>query len=179
MSGVYLRHRLSRDLDLVCGSLQDVRDLTRALPAVAQEAGVDVAIARDAGSFVRATLSHGVELDVVLEGSSDIEPPIQVEGIHVVSLADLRAAKLTCLLSRSEPRDLVDELFLDRAGFAPEKDLELASRKDAGIDPGILAWLLGQFPVAPLPTMLVPVSVEDLEKYRADLRDRFRRLAIP
>ena len=39
-----------------------------------------------------------------------------VEGVQVESLLDLRANKLTCILSRSEPRDLVDLLFLDRAG---------------------------------------------------------------
>ena len=59
----------------------------------------------------------------------------RVEGVVVESLADLRANKLTCLLSRSEPRDLVDLLFLDRAGYPPERDLMLALRKDAGLDP--------------------------------------------
>ena len=59
----------------------------------------------------------------------------RLEGIVVESLSDLRANKLTCILSRSEPRDLVDLYFLDRAGHPPERDLELALKKDAGIDP--------------------------------------------
>jgi hypothetical protein len=92
---------------------------------------------------------------------------------------DLRVNKLTCLLSRSEPRDLVDLLFLDRAGYAPEADLPLALRKDAGIDPGILAWLLGEFPVTPLPVMLESLDVQHLQAFRDDLRERFRRLALP
>jgi hypothetical protein len=81
---------------------------------------------------------------------------------------------LTCILSRSEPRDLVDLYFLDRAGFPPDQDLEIAVRKDAGIDPGVLAWLLSQFPVDPLPKMLEPLEVEELQKFRDELAARLR-----
>ena len=73
----------------------------------------------------------------------------------------------------------MDLLFLDRAGYPPEADVELALRKDAGIDPGVIAWLLGQFPVEPLPVMLVPLDAGELRTFRDDLRERFRRLATP
>ena len=136
-----------------------------------------------AGSLVRARVQLSgdpIELDVVFDPVPDVEPtPPPVEGIIVESLADLRANKLTCLLSRSEPRDLVDLLFLDRAGYPPEADLMLALRKDAGIDPGVLAWLLGQFPVEPLPVMLSPLDPAALRAFRDDLRERFRTLALP
>jgi hypothetical protein len=99
--------------------------------------------------------------------------------VLVESLADLRANKLTCILSRSEPRDLVDLLFLDRAGYPPEHDLTLALRQNAGLDPSVLAWLLGQFPVTPLPRMLVPLTPAELTAFRDDLRERFRQAAVP
>ena len=67
----------------------------------------------------------------------------------------------------------------DRTGYAPERDLHLALRKDAGIDPGIIAWLLGQFPVEPLPIMLIPIDIAELRAFRDDLRERFRRLSVP
>jgi hypothetical protein len=115
---------------------------------------------RDAGTFVRARVQlpgRDLELDLVHDAVADVEPPpAPIEGVVVESLADLRAAKLTCILSRSEPRDLVALLCLDRAGFPPEEDMTLAFRKDGGIDPGVLAWLLGQFPVRPLPMRLEP-----------------------
>ena len=136
--------------------------------------------------------SHGAEIPIAGFGTSpltgDVTPENvalvsriceELDGIRLESLADLRANKLTCLLSRSEPRDLVDLCFLDRAGFAPERDLPLAQRKDAGIDPGVLAWLLGQFPVAPLPLMLEPLSSQELDAFRAALAERFRKSAIP
>jgi len=140
-------------------------------------------ILRDARSLVRARVASGdiaTELDLVHEPLEDVEPPPPpLEGIVVESLADLRAAKLTCILSRSEPRDLVDLLFLDRAGHPPEEALGAALRKDAGIDPGVLAWLLASFPTEPLPTMLLPLSSEELRRFRDELAKRLRRAAIP
>lgn len=183
LSGAHLAHRLSRDIDLFCHNAEDLRFLVRELPALAAACHVPVDIVRDAGSFVRAQLgagADGVEVDLVYEAVPDIQaPPPPIDGVVIESLVDLRASKLTCLLSRSEPRDLVDLLFLDRAGFPPERDMEIALKKDGGIDPTILAWLLGQFPVRPLPTMLVAFSEAELLAFRDELRERFRRAALP
>ena len=183
LGGVYLRHRLSNDADLFFHDSGAHRDLVKAFPDVTRETGFAIAILRDAGSLVRArvTLPLGpVEVDIVHDPVLDVEPPPPpVDGITVESLADLRANKLTCILSRSEPRDLVDLLFLDRAGFPPEADLGLALRKDAGIDPGVLAWLLREFPIEPLPAMLEPLDPSALATFRDDLRERLRRIAVP
>jgi hypothetical protein len=183
LAGVHLRHRLSADADLFVHARDPHRDLIRALPELGAANGTPVTIVRDAGGFVRARLAvsaGNLELDVVFEPVPDLEPPPPpIDGVVVESLVDLRVGKLMCLLSRSEPRDLVDLLFLDRAGYPPERDLPLALRKDAGIDPGVMAWLLGQFPVEPLPVMLAPLSVQELRAFRDDLRERLRRLAVP
>lgn len=181
LSGAHLGHRLSRDVDLVCRHADDVRSLVRDLAEIGREANARIDIVRDAGTFVRASVvtpSFSLELDAVYEATPPIDEVAQLEGIALESLADLRASKLTCILSRSEPRDLVDLLFLDRAGFHPEDDLSLALRKDAGIDPGVLAWLLGQFPLNPLPMMLAPLSREELVAFRDSLRERFRKIAV-
>jgi len=182
LSGVHLHHRLSRDLDLFSHDAQGVRALVGVLPDAAREAGVTAKLVRDAGTFVRASVDlgdHPIELDLVHESTPDLDTPLSTDGVLTESLIDLRAAKLTCILSRSEPRDLVDLLFLDRAGYPPEADLPFALRKDSGIDPSILAWLLGQYPTRPLPEMLVPLSEEDLRRFRDDLRDRMKRSSLP
>jgi hypothetical protein len=183
LAGVHLRHRLSADADLFVHSRDAHRDLVRALPDIGLANDMPVSVVRDAGSFVRARLqlsSHSIELDVIFEPVPDLEnAPPPIDGIVLESLTDLRANKLTCILSRSEPRDLVDLFFLDRAGYPPEQDLALALRKDAGLDPGVIAWLLGQFPLEPLPIMLVPLDSKDLRAFRDDLSRRFRRLAVP
>lgn len=183
LAGVHLRHRFSADADLFVHDRHVHRDLVQALPAVAEAAGSLLSVLRDTGNLVRAGLDAAgirIEIDVVYDPVSDIEPPPPpVDGVLVESLTDLRANKITCILSRSEPRDLVDLLFLDRSGHPPEADLALALRKDAGVDPGILAWLLGQFPVEPLPQMIEPLTADELREFRDSLRERFRRLAVP
>ncbi len=184
LAGAYLGHRMTGDIDLFVHDADEMRTLVDWLPALAKSGGISVTLLRDVGHLVRARLSgpdgRSIEVDIVHEPSADLSaPPAPNEGVVVESLDDLRASKLTCILSRSEPRDLVDLLFLDRAGFPPENDLGLALRKDAGIDPGVLAWLLGQFPTSPLPEMLEPLSTEELEEFRADLAMRLRRLTLP
>jgi hypothetical protein len=77
-----------------------------------------------------------------------------LEPCHLAGGAALSGAHLAHRLSADV--DLF-VLFLDRAGFRPEDDLVHALRKDAGIDPATLAWLLESFPVSPLPKMLLPL----------------------
>ena len=182
LSGAYLAHRTTGDIDLYLDDADDMRALVAALPEVASSVDGVVTVLRDVGYLVRARLetSQGsVEMDVVHDPVPDVEePPPPLEGIVVKALADLRASKLTCILSRSEPRDLVDLFFLDCAGHPPEDDLELARLKDAGIDPGILAWLLSQFPTTPLPNMLEPLTSEQLELFRGNLAERLRRISL-
>lgn len=183
LSGAHLSHRLSADVDLFVHDAQAHRRACRHLSDIVTAKGGALSVVQDAGSFWRGRVTIGaitLEFDIIHESVPDIEaPPPPIDGIIVESLSDLRAAKLTCLLSRSEPRDLVDVLFLERAGFRPEDDLELALRKDAGMDPATLAWLLRDFPVQPLPRMLVPLTVDELRAYRDELRERFRKLALP
>lgn len=178
LSGAYLAHRMTGDVDLFSHDRDDMRALVRLLPDAAAEAGVEVTILRDVGHLVRARIEGSdttTEVDLVHEPAADVEPPpLPIEGIVVESLTDLRASKLTCILSRSEPRDLVDLCFLHRAGFPPDQDLEIALRKDAGIDPGVLAWLLSQFPVEPLPKMREPLAREELRQFRDQLAERLR-----
>ena len=178
LSGAYLAHRMTGDVDLFCRDREDMRALVALLGDAAADADVSVTVVRDVGHLVRSRLEAGeteIEVDVVHDAAAEVEaPPPPVEGIVVESLADLRASKVTCILSRSEPRDLVDLYFLDRAGFPPDQDLEIALLKDAGIDPGVLAWLLSQFPVEPLPSMLEPLYPEELRRYRDELAERLR-----
>lgn len=179
LAGAYLGHRMTGDIDLFCHDPSEMRALVGLLPAVAAEAGVSVVVLRDVGHLVRARIEAAemmTEVDVVHESIADLEPPPPpIEGIVIESLIDLRASKLTCILSRSEPRDLVDLCFLDRAGFPPDQDLGIALRKDAGIDPGVLAWLLSRFPLQPLPKMLEPFEPDELKQFRDELAERLRK----
>lgn len=181
LSGAFLAHRLSRDVDLFFESTDDLRRAVAEVHLVEASTGARIEIRRDAGTFVRAQVVIGtdaVALDLVHD-AIELEPGLRIEDVTLRSLVDLRASKLTCLLSRTEPRDLVDVLFLERAGHPPEADLPLALRKDAGIDPAVLAWLLAEFPVEPMPAMLEPLAASELRDYRDRLRERFRTISLP
>lgn len=47
------------------------------------------------------------------------------------------------------------------------------------MDPGILAWLLREFPVTPLPVMLVPLTSDELTQFRDELAQRMKAIAVP
>jgi Nucleotidyl transferase AbiEii toxin, Type IV TA system len=180
LSGAFLGHRLSKDIDLFCRDRGSLRQLTELLNESAAAVGGSIRLLQDAGTFVRAELSLGeqkIDVDLAVDATPELAPPELLDGVRVLSLEDLRASKLTCLLSRSEPRDLVDVLFLERAGFPADADLGIALKKDAGIDPAVMGWLLDQFPVAPLPVMLSPLTSDELRAFRDGLRDRLRALS--
>lgn len=182
LSGVHLRHRLSHDLDLFCDDRQGVRDVVNACVEIASKDGGQFKLIRDGGTFVRAGLSlkgQSVEVDVAFEPSTPLAPRDAVEGVIVDSLIDMQANKITCLLSRSEPRDLVDLYFLDRVGRRPETFLMDALEKDAGVDPGILSYLLKEFPTAPLPIMIQELDESTLSSFRDELSERFRVAGLP
>ena len=182
LSGLHLHHRLSRDIDLFCDSRDAVRLVTQTAKEIATGNGGSLVLVRDGGSFVRAQLTlgaHSLELDVAHEPSEPLQPRDTVDGITVDSLTDMHANKITCLLSRTEPRDLVDLYFLDKIGLSTEDALPSALAKDAGVDPAILAFLLQDFPISPLPILLNTLNVEQLSGYRQHLAQRLRQMSVP
>ena len=178
LSGVHLHHRLSHDIDLFCDTPEGVRELAALLPSLADEAGMPLTLARDGRTHVRFAHTTGsVDVDVVWEQLPAALRDESVEGLRVRSYAALRASKLTCLLSRAEPRDLVDIMFAERMAPLTSHDFEAALSLDGGFDPGMLAWLLESFPVAPLPMMLAKLTAVELDAYRTQLAHRLRTLA--
>ncbi len=61
-----------------------------------------------------------------------------------MSLDSFQLRVLCALLSRAELRDLVDIYSLAQRGFSTEQAVDEASRKDGGMSPGQLAWLLSE-----------------------------------
>jgi hypothetical protein len=47
------------------------------------------------------------------------------------------------------------------------------------MDPGVLAWLMREFPTHPMPNMLEPLSEAELRAFRDRLRERFKLLSVP
>ncbi|MBM4398658.1 MAG: nucleotidyl transferase AbiEii/AbiGii toxin family protein [Deltaproteobacteria bacterium] len=121
--------------------------------------------------------------DLVHETAAQVVPvhekPVR-DGIRLDALPDLIANKLCALLGRAEVKDLVDLYFIARGGLDPLAHLDAARRKDGGMDPSTLAFVLRDVPVDPFSLdLLLPVSAVELAAFRDDLVRRLVALSWP
>ena len=76
-------------------------------------------------------------------------------------------------------RDYVDVYALERAGFTVESALPLAARKDGGLTPATLAWVLSQVQIGDDARIPGGVTPEELRRFIADLIARLTHIAFP
>jgi len=180
--GFYLHHRQTLDLDLF--TIEDhLEDGEAALFGAARELGATVERLRTSTSFRRFLVRRGDE-SVVANIVRDLAPQIDTEkpvrdGIRIDSPREIMANKLCTLLSRGELRDLVDVMALEQAGYGVEEHLELAARKDAGLTPGQLAWVLSQLEIGEDASPPGGVSADELRGYLDELVRRLSEVAYP
>lgn len=182
LAGYHLGHRETHDLDLFTltpameDGLRALRDAARSLQASLEEV-------QTAPEFRRLLVSRGSEaavVDLVVEHAEQIHPDKPAHGLVRVDPADeIFANKLCALLGRSEVRDLVDVRALEGLGLSLDQALAAARKKDGGLTPGQLAWVLSQITIAEdavLPGGVTPVELRD---YLSHLIDELARLAHP
>lgn len=180
--GFYFGHRETRDLDLFTLE-NEVENGFRLASEVAKELNARVESIQTSPDFRRLLIKRGTEaivVDLVREYVFQIEreKPI-INGIRVDSPEEILANKLCALLSRSEIRDLVDVRELEKAGFSLENALSAAAKKDSGLTPAQLAWVLNQIKFGDDLQPPGDMSVTELGDYGQNLIDRLRRLALP
>ena len=180
--GYYLHHRQTLDLDLFTTE-DHLEDGEAALFDAAQELGATVERLRTSTNFRRFLVRRGNE-SVVADIVRDLAPQIDTEkpvrdGIRIDSPREIMANKLCTLLSRGELRDLVDVMALEQAGNRVEEHLEFAARKDAGLTPGQLAWVLSQLEIGEDASPPGGVSADELREYLDELVQRLTKFAYP
>jgi hypothetical protein len=87
--------------------------------------------------------------------------------------------KLTTLVSRSEPRDIVDLMMLERFGCSIDAALPKALEKDGGCTPATLAWVLSQVSIPDGAALPGGVSTAETRAFLAGLVERLVRAAAP
>ena len=182
LAGFYLHHRQTLDLDLFTTE-DHLEDGEAALFDAAQELGATVERLRTSTNFRRFLVrrrSESVVADIVrdLAPQIDTEKPVR-DGIRIDSPREIMANKLCTLLSRGELRDLVDVRALEQAGHRVEEHFELAVRKDAGLTPGQLAWVLSQLEIGEDASPPGGVPADELREYLDELIQRLTELAYP
>lgn len=114
----------------------------------------------------------------------DTGPQLHLDKLErdriVVDPADeILANKLTALVGRAEERDLIDVMFLERAGYPIEAALPAALDKDGGCTPATLAWLLSEVTIPDGAVLPAGVSPAELRAYVTELIARLLVLAAP
>ena len=181
LAGFYLGHRTTDDLDLFTRDDQAFERGRFVLADVAAAVGGTLEIRQDAPGFMRAVLTRagdGVVIDLVKDKGPGAD---KLERDHIVvdSAAEILANKLTALVGRAEERDLIDVLFLERAGYSVDAALGLAVAKDGGCTPATLAWLLSEITIPDEAVLPGGVSQSELRAYVKQLVDRLLVLAAP
>lgn len=182
LAGFHLGHRSTDDLDLFAGTnVLDEGELT--LQTAASELGGTTERIRAWPSYRRWLVTRAGEalvVDLVVESVHQGSPEkTRVGRIRVDPPDEIFANKLCALLSRAEIRDLIDVLFLLRAGCSLEDGLALARQKDGAVSAAQLGWILGQICVGDDAHLPADVTVDELRLFVVDLRARLAALAFP
>ena len=182
LTGFYLAHRETKDLDLF--TTEDcLEEGVRALADLALELGASLEALRTEPEFRRYLVRRGqagVVVDLVRDRAPQLFPKKRAVGQLRVDLPEeILANKLSALLSRAEIRDLVDVRALEKAGYPIEPLLAPAMRKDGGLTPGQLSWVLSQIEIGDDAELPGGVSPPEMREYLEDLQARLGRLALP
>ena len=97
-----------------------------------------------------------------------------IAGIRVDPAEEIMANKLCPLLAPAEVRDLVDLRALEQAGLGLQDALDAGTRKDRGLTPAQLAWVLSEIRIGDDAQIPGGVAVSDLREYLRQLIDRSR-----
>ena len=182
LAGYYLGHRETADLDLFT-SIAAIDEGEAALRAAARDVGASVEHVQTAPDFRRRLVRgehESVVVDLVVDSAPQgPQPKRHFGGVRVDPPEEILANKLSALLSRAELRDLVDVLALERAGFHTEDTVPLANRKDAGLTPAQLAWVLSRVTIGDDAAIPGGVSPAELQAFLADFIARLTRLSFP
>lgn len=180
--GFYFGHRKTEDLDLftleneIESGFAIVRETARSLNATVES----IITSPDFRRLLVKRDDEAVVIDLVREYVFQIESEKRdINGIRIDSPEEILANKLCALLSRSEIRDLVDVQTLENAGFSLKDALKVAAKKDSGLSPAQLAWVLNQISFGDDAQLPTDISVEELRDYLSDLINRLKQLAFP
>ncbi len=122
---VHLTHRISRDLDFFFHRDSiDLDELTQRLTAVGPFAVTE----RSAGTLNGIFSATKVQFQHADEARPQhlLEPPQEVDGLHIAGLSDLMAMKLNVVGDRGELRDYFDLMTIEqRTGRTADEGLAL------------------------------------------------------
>jgi hypothetical protein len=173
-------HRHTDDLDLFTTDDAPMRDADRLARRIASEIGAVAEPTQTSPDFRRYALRRGADVvmvDFIRERVPQLHEKVIRDGITMDPVEEIVANKICALLGRAEVRDVVDLHRLELAGFRVEQFLADAQRKDAGVTPATLAWVLSEVTVPD--TIASDVDPQAVRAFVRDLESRMRHLSAP
>jgi hypothetical protein len=183
LAGFHLGHRTTDDLDLFTSQDGAFERGRFVLADVAAALGGQLQVRQDAPGFKRVVLTRGNE-GLIIDLVRDVSPQLHAQKLErdrilIDSADEILANKLTALVGRAEERDLVDVMFLERAGYSLDSALTAALAKDGGCTPATIAWLLSEVTIPDGISLPAGVTPAELRAYVSALTARLLTLAAP
>jgi hypothetical protein len=186
LSIFYLDHRLSYDLDFFTMNPVDWHYINNITIDIAQTMGADITKIVSSDLFCRYELIRNDEkeiIDFIIEKVPQLEATKnKFDNIIVDTINEIGINKICTLVSRSEIKDIIDLYFLSKQGFDIIANVENAQKKDAGIDPAMISFLLSQITIHSISDydfMIKDVTVEEINEFIQDLLSKLSLLSFP
>lgn len=182
LSGFYFGHRETEDLDFFGRPGLDLQEAARTLAAAGTACGAQLEAVQTFPDFRRLLARRGEEtciVDLVIDRAPVVDSDKRLVGpIRIDPLREIAANKICTVLGRAQIKDVVDLKLILGSGIDLGASLADAAKKDAGVDPATLAWVLEQISISPdarLPGGVDPVV---LDSFRRELVASLQRLAF-
>jgi hypothetical protein len=184
LSIFYLDHRFSYDLDFFTVHKVDWHHIDNVTIDIAQVLSAKITKITTSDLFSRYELVRADEkeiIDFVVELVPQIEKTKNTFDTIIVDTAnEIGINKICTLVSRSELKDVVDLYFLTKQGFDIINNIAQAQKKDAGVDPAMISFLLSQLKIHALPDYLIRgLTIEELNEFVQDLLNKLSLMAFP
>jgi predicted nucleotidyltransferase component of viral defense system len=183
LAGYHIGHRFTDDLDLFSPPAESMELAVQRVRRAAAAIGATVESIQEAPEFRRFSVGRGTDttlVDLVIDRAPQLLVDKESVGrVRIDPQREIAANKITALLGRTAPRDLVDLFALFDRGHTLEAALADARTKDAAVDAATLAWVLSQWRLGPYIPLPLGVSLDDIERMRTQLIERLLVLAVP
>jgi len=184
LSIFYLDHRLSYDLDFFTLEKINWHLVENIILDIAETISSNCRKISTSDLFCRYELTRNNDreiIDFIIEKVPQIENIKNRFGnVQVDTIREIGINKICTLLGRCELKDIIDLYFLKKSGFDIINNLAEARRKDAGLEPAILSYLLGQINIEKMPDYLIKkVKKIEIEKFINYLQDTLSDISFP
>jgi hypothetical protein len=177
LSAFYLAHRLSEDFDLFTAEEPLISIVARKFKSALEGSGILVQEVRSFSTFWEAVARDGNErfkIQLAYDSPFMLSALTEKDNLQIHSFEDIAVGKLLALYGRAEERDFIDIYCIVRDGkISLEKMIELAKRKDPGLDEYYLAIAFeqsGKIPDDPSKlkvNLVTPIDPKELKNFFA------------